>query len=43
LPAVDVVVSARAGARLASAEVLRASLAALWKKVGEKCAPSQSC
>jgi ribonuclease P protein component len=43
LPAVDVVVSARAGARLASAQVLRESLAALWKKVGEKCAPSQSC
>jgi ribonuclease P protein component len=42
LPAVDIVVSARAGARLASAQVLRESLAALWKKVGEQCAPSQS-
>jgi ribonuclease P protein component len=42
LPAVDVVVSARAGARHASAQVLRGSLEALWKKVGEQCAASQS-
>jgi len=40
LPAVDLVVSARPAARAASAEVLRASLAALWKKVSEQCATS---
>ena len=40
LPAVDVAVSARAPARAASAESLRASLAVLWKKVGEQCASS---
>ena len=40
LPAVDLVVSARPPARAASAELLRASLAALWKKVGEQCATS---
>ena len=40
LPAVDLVVSARPPARAASAESLRASLAALWKKVGEQCATS---
>jgi ribonuclease P protein component len=42
LPCVDVVVSARTAARSASAPALRASLAALWKKVGEQCAPSRS-
>jgi ribonuclease P protein component len=42
IPAVDVVVSARAAARAASAAVLRASLATLWQKVGEQCAPSRS-
>ncbi|HEX4387774.1 MAG TPA: ribonuclease P protein component [Steroidobacteraceae bacterium] len=38
-PALDLVVSARPKARAAAAPVLRASLAALWKKVGE-CATS---
>jgi len=42
IPAVDVVVSLRPRAREASSEVLRASLAALWKKVGEQCATSRS-
>ncbi len=42
LPPVDLVVSARARAREASGEELRASLALLWKKVSEQCAaPSQ--
>jgi ribonuclease P protein component len=42
LPPVDVVVSARARARDATGEELRASLALLWKKVTEQCAaPSQ--
>jgi len=41
LPAADLVVSARPQARTASAQVLRASLAALWKKVGEPCATSR--
>jgi ribonuclease P protein component len=40
LPAADLVVSARPAARAASAAVLRESLAALWKKVGEQCATS---
>ncbi len=40
LPAVDLVVSVRPAARAAAAETLRASLAALWKKVGEQCATS---
>lgn len=40
LPAVDLAVGARAPARAASAESLRASLAVLWKKVGEQCASS---
>ena len=40
LPAADLVVSARPAARAASATALRASLAALWKKVGEQCATS---
>ncbi|MBV8909256.1 MAG: ribonuclease P protein component [Gammaproteobacteria bacterium] len=40
LPPLDLVVSARAAAASASADVLRASLAALWKKVGEQCATS---
>jgi ribonuclease P protein component len=38
LPAADLVVSARPAARNASAQALRLSLAALWKKVGEQCA-----
>ncbi|HSY05750.1 MAG TPA: ribonuclease P protein component [Steroidobacteraceae bacterium] len=42
LPAVDLVVSARAAARTASGAALRASLEALWRKVGEQCATSQS-
>ncbi|TLY76253.1 MAG: ribonuclease P protein component [Gammaproteobacteria bacterium] len=41
IPAVDLVVSVRPRAREATAETLRASLAALWKKVGEQCATSQ--
>jgi ribonuclease P protein component len=40
LPAVDLVVSARTPSRTATAEALRASLAALWKRVGEQCAAS---
>jgi len=40
LPAVDVVVSARPASRTATADALRASLAVLWKKVGERCATS---
>jgi ribonuclease P protein component len=40
LPPVDLVVSARLAARAAAAQTLRASLAALWKKVGEQCATS---
>ncbi len=41
LPAVDLVVSARPATRGAEPRALRASLAALWKKVGEQCATSQ--
>jgi len=41
IPPVDLVVSARAAARNASAAVLRASLAALWKRVGEQCGASR--
>ena len=40
LPAVDMVVSARPGARLATAAELRASLDGLWDKVKVQCAPS---
>ena len=40
LPAVDLAVSARPPARTASAESLRASLVALFKKVREQCASS---
>jgi len=42
IPPVDLVVSARAAARDASGSMLRASLAALWKKVGEQCGVSRS-
>ncbi len=41
LPAVDLVVSARPGTRGAAPQALRASLAALWRKVSEQCATSQ--
>lgn len=40
IPALDLVVSARPKARGASGADLHASLSALWKKVGEQCAPS---
>jgi ribonuclease P protein component len=40
LPAVDLVVSARPGARVASAAQLRASLDGLWDKVKVQCASS---
>lgn len=40
LPALDLVVSARAAAASASGRTLHASLAALWKKIGERCATS---
>jgi ribonuclease P protein component len=40
LPHLDLVVSARPQARGASGNELRASLAALWKKVNEQCATS---
>ncbi len=43
LPAVDLVVGTRPPARTASASTLRASLAALWKKVSEQCATSPRC
>ena len=43
LPALDIVVSARPGARGAPRAVLQASLAELWEKVIERCAASQSC
>ena len=42
IPAVDLVVSLRPKAAAASAAELRASLAALWKRVGEQCATSRS-
>jgi ribonuclease P protein component len=38
LPSVDLIVSARSRARDAAGPELRASLAALWKKVTEQCA-----
>jgi len=41
IPAVDLVVSARAAAAAASGKALHASLAALWKKVGDQCATSR--
>ena len=41
IPALDLVVSARARARDAGGKALHASLAALWKKVGEQCVISQ--
>jgi ribonuclease P protein component len=40
LPGVDMVVSARPGARQASPAELRASLDGLWDKVKVQCAPS---
>jgi ribonuclease P protein component len=40
IPALDLVVSARPRARVASGQELHASLAALWKKVREQCATS---
>jgi ribonuclease P protein component len=40
LPPVDLVVSARPRARTAAGRELHASLALLWKKVGEQCATS---
>lgn len=42
IPAVDLVVSARPGAATASGRALHASLATLWKKVGEQCGTSPS-
>jgi len=41
LPAADLVVSARSGARGASGGELRASLQALWSEVVKRCATSQ--
>ena len=40
LPAVDLIVSARAKARGAAPQALRSSLAALWDKVKEQCESS---
>jgi len=40
IPPVDLIVSARPGAARAGGGALHASLAALWKKVGEQCATS---
>jgi ribonuclease P protein component len=42
IPALDLVVSARPAAAKASGAQLHASLAALWKRVGEQCATSRS-
>jgi ribonuclease P protein component len=42
IPAVDLVVSMRPAARAAASPELRASLAALWKRVGEQCATPPS-
>jgi ribonuclease P protein component len=42
LPAVDLVVSARAAAAAASGKALHASLELLWQRVGEQCATSRS-
>jgi len=41
LPALDLVVSARPAARAAASAALHASLAALWKRLGEPCATSR--
>jgi ribonuclease P protein component len=41
IPPVDLVVSVRPAARAATGKALHASLAALWKKVGEQCATSR--
>jgi ribonuclease P protein component len=43
LPGVDLVVSARSRALAAPGPELHASLAALWRQVIERCAPSPSC
>jgi ribonuclease P protein component len=40
LPPLDLVVSVRTAAVAANAKALHASLAALWKRVGEQCATS---
>ena len=40
IPAIDLVVSARPRVREASPAELRASLAALWKKIAEQCPTS---
>ncbi len=40
LPAVDIVIGARAAARGASAEAISAALARLWEQVIASCAPS---
>jgi ribonuclease P protein component len=40
LPAVDLVVNAKPAAASAEAAALRASLAQLWRRVGERCARS---
>jgi len=42
LASLDLVVSARPAAAAASGRVLHASLAALWKKVGEQCGAPRS-
>ena len=42
LPPLDLVVSARPAAAAANGRALHASLAALWKKVAERCATSPS-
>jgi ribonuclease P protein component len=42
IPPLDLVVSARPAAAVASRRALHASLATLWKKVGEQCGTSQS-
>jgi ribonuclease P protein component len=41
IPPLDLVVSARPAAAAVSGRTLHASLAALWKKVGEQCATSR--
>jgi len=42
LPAVDIVVSMRPGARGAESAVLRASLSTLWKRIADACVSSRS-
>lgn len=42
LPAADIVIGARVGARGAEAKQIRQSLDGLWQKVAKTCAPSSA-